>query len=105
MNWSLLLIGFALAVFMGAGLASLLVNLRPQWSAQRRTVTAASILPAITAAATVAGVLFISTAEHGQGERMEDLAVAALATMGGGFAFLGLAGGLVGAALAGRNRR
>lgn len=105
MNWTFLLIGFALAVFMGAGLASLLATLRPQWSAQRRTLTAASILPAIAAVATLFGIVFISTSEHGQGEKMEDLAIAALGTIGGGFTLLALVGGLIGAALAGRRRR
>ena len=104
MNWTFLLIGFALAVFMGAGLVSLLATLRPQWSTQRRILTAASILPAITAIATLLGILFISTTEHGQGERMEDLAIAAMATIGGGFTMLALVGGLTGAALAGRRR-
>lgn len=105
MNWSFLLIGFALAVFMGAGLVSLLATLRPEWSAQRRTLTAASVLPTITVVATLFGILFVSTAEHGQGERMEDLAIAALVTIGGGFTLLALVGGLIGAALAGRRRR
>src|SRR5919112_6172576 len=105
MNWSLLLIGFALAVFMGAGLVSLLATLRPEWSAQRRTLTAASVLPTITAVATLFGILFLSTAEHGQGERMEDLAMVALVTIGGGFTLLALLCGLIGAGLAGRKRR
>lgn len=104
MNWTFLLIGFALAVFMGAGLVSLLATLRPQWSSQRRILTAASILPAITAIATLLGILFISTSEHGQSEKMEDLAIAALGTIGGGFTLLAMAGGLIGAALAGRRR-
>ena len=104
MNWTFLLIGFALAVFMGAALASLLASLKPQWSVWRRRLTAASILPAITIVATLLGLWFISTAEHGQGETMEDLAIAALATIGGGFAALAWIGGLVGATVAGRRR-
>ena len=105
MNWSFVGIAFAMAVLMGAGLASLLVTIRPQWSARMRQLIAASALPAITAIATGAGILFISTAEHGQGETIEDLAIAALATFGGGFVLLALLGGLVGASLAGRRRR
>lgn len=105
MNWTFLLIGFALAVFMGAALVSLFATLRPEWSAQRRQLTAAAILPAITAAATVLGILFITTAEHGAGETMEDLAIRALAAIGGGFTLLALVGGLIGARLAGRRRR
>ena len=104
MNSTFVLIGFALAVFMGAGIVSLVTMLRPQWSARRRALTAASVLPAITAVATLLGVLFISTADHGQGERMEDLAIAALATFGGGAALLAFIGGLIGAVLAGRRR-
>jgi apolipoprotein N-acyltransferase len=105
MNWTFPLISFALAVFMGAALVSLLTAMRPQWSAKRRQMTAASVLPAISAVATLLGIWFISTAEHGQGERMEDLAVTALATIGGGFTLLALVGGLVGASLAQKRRR
>jgi hypothetical protein len=105
MNWTFLLIGFALAVFMGAALASLFATVRPQWSARRRRLTAASLLPMISAVATLLGILFVATADHGQGERMEDLAIAALATIGGGFTLLAFAGSLVGATVAGRRRR
>ena len=104
MNFTFVLIGFALAVFMGAGIASLVAMLRPRWSALRRQLTAASVLPAITVVATGLGVLFVSTADHGQGETMEDLAIAALATFGGGAALLAFVGGLIGATLAGRRR-
>ncbi|HKP35140.1 MAG TPA: hypothetical protein VJT70_10230 [Sphingomicrobium sp.] len=102
MNWTLVLVGFSLAVLMGAALVSLLVTIRPEWSARRRRVTAASILPAITLLATLLGVLFIATARHGESERMEDLAIAALATFGGGFTLLALIGGLIGATLSSR---
>jgi len=104
MNWTIVGIGFALAVLMGAGLASLLVTVRPQWSVRRRVLSAASVLPAITAVATLLGILFISTGEHGQGKRMEDLAIAALATIGGGFTLMALVGGFIGAAVAGKGR-
>ena len=102
MNLTFVLIGFALAVFMGAGIVSLVAMLRPQWSARRRQLTAASVLPAITAVATLLGVLFISTADHGQGEKMEDLAIAALATFGAGAVLISFVGGMIGATLAGR---
>jgi hypothetical protein len=105
MNWSFVLIGFALAVFMGAAFASSLATIRPHWSVLRRRLTAASALPAVTILATLAAIWFVSTAEHGQGQTMEDLAIAALGTIGGGFALLGLVGGLVGAGLASRRRR
>jgi MFS family permease len=104
MNWTFVLIGFALAVFMGSALVSLLMTIRPEWSARRRRLTAASVLPAITAAATLLGIIFIATANHGAGERMEDLAMAAVATIGGGFTLVAWIGGLVGATLTSRRR-
>ena len=106
MNWTFPLIGFSLAVLMGAAVLSLLVAIRPEWSARRKRLTAASILPAITLVATLLGILFVATAKHGESQRMEDLAIAALATIGGGFTLLALVGGLVGARLASlRHRR
>ena len=105
MNWTLLLMGFGLAVLMGAGLTSLFATVRPDWSARRRQLTAASILPGITLAATLLGILFISTREHGDSQSMEDLAIAAVVTIGGGFVLLALLGSLVGALVAGRGRR
>ena len=105
MTWTLVLLGFGLTVLMGAGLSSLLTTVRPEWSARRKQLTAASVLPAITAVATLLGILFIATAEHGESERMEDLAIAAMATIGGGFTLLALIGGLIGSFLAGLRRR
>jgi hypothetical protein len=104
MDTTLLLIGFAIAVLMGAGLVSLLTTMRPKWSARRRQLTAASVLPAITIVATLLGILFISTADHGASAEMEELAIAALATIGGILTLLSLAGSLIGAVLAGRRR-
>ncbi|MBW0006183.1 MAG: hypothetical protein JO335_00560 [Sphingomonas sp.] len=104
MNWTLVLVGFALSVLMGTALVSLLVTVRPEWSARRRRITAASILPAITALATLLGILIIATANHGESEHMEDLAIAALFTIGGGFTLLAWVGGLVGATLASRRQ-
>src|SRR3954463_13145896 len=93
MSSTLILLGFALAVLMGAGIVSLLATIRPEWSPRRRQLTAASVLPIGGAVATLLGIVFISTVEHGQGERMEQLAIAALATIGGGFTLLALVGG------------
>jgi anti-anti-sigma regulatory factor len=104
MNLTFLLIGFALAVFMGSALVSLLLTIRPEWTARRRRLIAASVLPAITAIATLLGILFIATARHGESEHMEDLAIAALATIGGGFTLVAWIGGLVGATLTSRRR-
>lgn len=102
MNWTFVLIGFAMAVFMGSALVSLLKTVRPEWSARRRRVTAAVVLPAITLFATAIGMIFVVASDHGGGERMTDLATAALVTFGGGFALLAWVGGLVGATLASR---
>ena len=104
MNMTLLLVGFSLAVLMGAGLASLFATLKPEWSDRRRLLMAATVLPAITAVATLLGILLISATDHGQRESMEDLAVAAVARIGGGFVAIALVGGLLGAALSGRRR-
>lgn len=104
MNWTLVLIGFALAVFMGSALVSLFATIRPEWSARRKRLTAASILPAITAVATLLGILFIATSGRTQDRSMLDLAIAALVTIGGGFTLLAWIGGLVGATLTSRRR-
>jgi hypothetical protein len=105
MNTTFILLGFATAVLMGAALVSLLRTVKPQWSIRRRQITAASVLPAITAIATLLGILLIAASDHGQSEQVERLAIAAVATIGGGFTLLAFAGSLVGAALAGLRRR
>jgi len=103
-NWTFVFLGFAMSVFMGSALVSLLVTIRPEWSVRRRRLTAASILPAITGIATLLAVLFVATANHGQSDQMEDLAIAALGTLGGGFTLLAWIGGLIGATLTSRRR-
>jgi hypothetical protein len=105
MNWTLVLIGLALAVFMGSALVSLLATIRPEWSARRRRLTAASVLPTITLVATVLVILFVAVSDHGLNDQMEDLAVASLMTIGGGSTLLAWIGGLVGATLTGRRHR
>ena len=104
MNWTLVLIGFALAVFMGSALVRLFATIRPEWSARRKRLTAASILPGVTAISTLLGVLFVKTAAHDQSGNMVDLAISALVTIGGGFTLLAWIGGLVGATLTGRRQ-
>lgn len=105
MDWTLVLIGFALAVFMGSALVSLFATIRPQWSARRRRLTAASILPAITTIATLLGILFVKSAAHDPSGNMVDLAMSALAAIGGGFTLLAWLGGLVGATLTSRRHK
>lgn len=104
MDWTLLLIGFALAVFVGAGLAALLVQMRPQWTPLRRGLVAASALPAVTLAATALGFTWAMTLDHPGGGDMRDLAARAIAALGLGFALLAFFGGLVGATLAQHRR-
>src|SRR5689334_22562622 len=102
MNWTLVLVGFALAVFMGSALVSLLVTIRPEWTSRRRRLTAASVLPAITAAGTLFVILVVVS--RAGNENMRDLALAAVVTIGGGFTLLAWVGGLVGATLTSRRR-
>jgi len=101
-NWTFVFLGFATAVFMGSTLVSLFKTIRPNWSARRRRLIAAAVLPAITLIATATGMLVIATADHGGGKQMTDLALPALATFGGGFALLAWVGGLIGSTLASR---
>ena len=75
MNITLMLIGFSLAVLMGAGLASLFATVKPDWSDKRRRLTAAAILPTITALATLLGILLISTGEHRKSGEMENIVI------------------------------
>ena len=104
MNWTFLLIAFSLAVFMGASLARFLARSRPEWSARRRLLTSASVLPAFTVVMTIAGLGFVLVSGPAPGENMQDLALIATAVVGAFVALLALAGGLVGAGLAQRKR-
>lgn len=101
----MILIGFSLAVLMGAGLSSLLVQLRPAWSARRRGIAAASFLPAVTLLATLVGLLWVWNLQEPSGSNVRDLALKAVATVGVGFASLAFIAGLVGAVLAQRRNR
>ena len=104
MNVTMILIGFSLAVLMGAGLSSLLAQLKPQWSRRRRGFTAAVFLPGVTILTTLLGLLWIWTLDDPGGGNMRDLAAAALATMGLAFAAVAFVGGLIGAAAAQRRQ-
>lgn len=102
MNWTLVLIGFALAVFVGSALVSLLITVRPDWTSRRRRLTAASALPVVTAAGTLLVILLVEA--RAENENMRDLALAAVVTIGGGFTLLAWVGGLIGATLTSRRR-
>ena len=104
MNWSMLFIAFALAVIMGMAFSALLIQVRPQWSSRKRMLVAASWLPGVVILLTLGGLLVIQLSGAEAHGGMRDLALAATATLGGVFAVLGFAGGLVGAALANRKR-
>jgi hypothetical protein len=104
MNWTMVLIGFSLAVLMGAGVAALLAQVRPGWSARRRGLVAASFLPGVTLGATLLGLAWIWTLEDPGGGNMRDLAASLIATAGLGFTFLAFFGGLIGALLAQHKR-
>jgi len=105
MNWTMALIGLSLAVLMGAGLAALLAQLRPEWSARRRGLVAASVLPAVTLAATFLGLAWIWTLDDPGGGDMRDLAAGLIATVGLGFTLLAFLGGMIGALLSQHRRR
>lgn len=104
MNWTLILIGFSLAVLMGAGLAALLAQLRPEWSQRKRGLLAAAFLPGVTLVATLLGLLWIWSLDDPGGGDMRDLAASMIATVGLGFTLLAFFGGLLGALLAQHRR-
>jgi hypothetical protein len=103
MNRIAMILAFAIAVALGAFLARLLERTRGEWSARRRLWVAASVLPAFLLLATVAGVLWVLFSGPGEGENMQDLAVAATAFVGALFSLIALIGGMVGARLARRS--
>lgn len=104
MNWTMVLIGFSLAVLMGGGAAALLAQNRPGWTHRRRVLVAASLLPAVTLLATAIALLWISNLPEPGGGNMRDLAARAVAVVGLGFSVLAFLGGLIGASLAQRRR-
>lgn len=105
MNWFLVLMGFSLAVFMGAATASLLARVRSHWSERRRLLLSALVLPVLTLMAFLAVMIAVVVRDPGDSRNMLDLALAAVATLGGLFAMLAFAGGLVGAWLRQRGMR
>ena len=99
MNWTFLLFSFCIAVLAGAIGATTLARMFPHWSERRRLWTAALLLPALTLFFTAVGIVVALATGPGEGENMQDLIVASIATMGALFALLALVGGLIGAAL------
>jgi len=89
-----------LAALFGAGVAMLarpwVSRRRPQWSARRHALAAASLAPAFILGLTLAGMV-ASLASISEGE-WGDLAAAALISLGGSLAVTGLFGGLMAAA-------
>ena len=105
MNWPFLIFAFCVAVLTGAIAATTLARLRPQWSERRRLMTSALILPMFTLFATLAGIAAILATGPGEGENMQDLALAAVASIGVLFASVAFLGGVIGAGLRQRGMR
>jgi hypothetical protein len=103
MDLTIVLIGFAMAAFVGAAVGALLALYRPAWPRRRRVLVAASVLPAMTLLATLATFWSVRASRRGPGS-MEDLAGTAVMTLGGGFVLLAFVGGLIGAGLSQRKR-
>ena len=99
MNWPLLVFAFCMAVLTGAIAATTFARMRPQWSERRRLLASALLLPAFTVFATLAGLVVILATGPGDGENMQDLALAAVASIGMLFASVGFLGGVIGAGL------
>jgi Kef-type K+ transport system membrane component KefB len=97
MNWTILVIAFCLAILAGAISVTTLASMRPQWSNRRQALAAAAVLPAITLFVAAIGIVAVLVTGPGDGENMQDLAVAVVAAMGGIFALLAFVGGLLGA--------
>ena len=105
MNWPFLIFAFCVAVLTGAIAATTLARMRPQWSERRRLLISALLLPAFTLFATLAGLAAILVTGPGDGENMQDLALAAVASIGVLFASVGFLGGVIGAGLRQRGMR
>ena len=100
MNWLVLIIAFAIAVGIGAFLATMLGRTRRDWSDRRRLWTAALALPAFILFATVSAVGCTMAAAPVQGDGNRNLVVAVYGMVGAIFLVITLAGGFVGAVVA-----
>ena len=103
MNWLAIILAFGVAVLLGAFLMKLLQRTRTAWTSRRRMWVAAMVLPAFILFAAVVGIVWTLLAGPGEGENMQDLAVAVTAFVGAFFAFIALIGGIVGASFAKRS--
>lgn len=97
MNWTMVMIGFALAVLMGAGLRALLTTIRPEWPMKKRVLIAAAVLPAITLAAMLLVLLLLFVTRPAGDSGMHDLAIRVVLTIGGLFTATAFVGSLAGA--------
>ena len=104
-NWSAFIIAFGIAVIVAAFLDPRIADARPDWSVRRRRLAAASLLPALILLATILGLLWVLFTGPGDGENMQDLALAATGTIGLLFAVLTMVAGLLGASVAGKRRK
>ena len=101
-NWAAFIIAFGVAVIVGAFMEPRIGTARPHWSVRKRRVAAASLLPALILLLTIAGLLWLLVTGPGEGENMQDLALAVTAAVGLLFAVLTLAAGWLGASAAGK---
>jgi hypothetical protein len=105
MNWTPFLFAFCLAVITAAIAATVIARMRPHWSPRKQLLCAAFALPSATLLATLLGLLAILLTGPGPGENMQDLAIAAVGTIGLLFTLIAMVGGLVGALLRQRGMR
>ena len=101
MNWLPLLIALGVSVLAGAWVGARLRARNPAWNVRRRVLTAAVPLPALILLATLVGIVWYRTGSEAD---MRDLAVAAITGIGLIFGAVCLAGALVGAVMAERDR-
>ena len=101
----MLIIAFALSILIGGWMSAALARRRPLWTARRRIIRSASLLPALVLLASLAGIAWELVGPRGTGENMRDLAIAVYLVLGAWFVILTLVGGLIGAALVERKRQ
>lgn len=93
----MIMVGFALAVLMGAGLRALFTTLKPDWPMRKRVLMAAMVLPAITLVALGLVLLLLLATRPAGGSDMHDLALRAVASVGALLTLTAFVGSLAGA--------